>query len=114
MKPGGTIIINDHQIAPLKTADDRPYPEEAIEFLRNKGFKVVPVPATEKAIELGNHRAANVVLLGALAQYLDIPAEVWQKTIEQRIPEKFLELNRRAFDTGKGLASASSEIQETA
>ena len=32
-KPGGTIIVNDHTIAPLRTADDRPYPEEAIDFL---------------------------------------------------------------------------------
>ena len=107
VKPGGTIIINDHQIAPLKTADDRPYPEEAIDFLSNKGFTVVPVGATEKAIELGNHRAANVLMLGALAEFLDVPFDVWEETLEKRIPERFLELNRKAFAAGREYAKST-------
>jgi indolepyruvate ferredoxin oxidoreductase beta subunit len=101
VKPSGTVIVNDHEIAPLKTADDRPYPENAIEFLSEKGFNVVVIQATEKAIELGNHRAANVVLLGSLAALLDIPDDVWKKTLRERIPEKFLELNQRAFAAGR-------------
>jgi len=104
VKPGGTIIVNDHEIAPLKTADDRPYPTEAIDFLTSKGFSVVTVSATEMAIELGNHRATNVVLLGALAEYLDIPDEVWEKTLRDRIPERFLELNQKAFRAGRKVA----------
>jgi indolepyruvate ferredoxin oxidoreductase beta subunit len=107
VKPGGTVIINDHEIAPLKTADDRPYPEEAIDFLTDKGFNVIAVHATEQAIELGNHRAANVVLLGTLAEYLDIPDDVWQETLSKRIPERFLELNRRAFEAGRSFTSPS-------
>lgn len=108
VKPGGTVIINQHQIAPLKTADDRPYPEEAIEFLTEKGFTVVPVAATERAIELGNHRAANVLLLGTLAEYVDIPFEVWDETLEERIPEKFRDLNRKAFAAGREYAKSAA------
>ena len=100
VREGGTIIVNDHKVEPVRMGDERPYPDEAIEFLREKGFNVVVVEATRKAIELGNYRAANVILLGALATHLDIPGEVWEKTLEKRVPEKLLELNRKAFAAG--------------
>jgi len=101
VKPGGTIIVNDHKVEPIRVGDERPYPEDAIESLESKGFNVVAVNATEKAIEVGNHRAANVVLLGALAASLDIPDEVWDEILKTRIPEKFLSLNQQAFSTGR-------------
>ena len=79
----------------------RPYPDDGVDFLVRKGFDVVVVPATARAIELGNHRAANVILLGALARRLDIPHEVWNRTLDDRIPAKLLELNRRACQVGR-------------
>ena len=104
VRPGGTIIVNDHKVEPIRTADLRPYPEEAVDFLKSKGFKVVALEATRKAIELGNHRAANVLLLGALAGHLDIPGGVWDETLAQRIPKRLLELNQRAFECGRSVA----------
>ncbi len=65
---------------------------------------MVVVPATAKAIEIGNHRTANVILLGTLAAHLDIPMEVWDRTLEERIPERLLDLNRKAFAAGRELA----------
>ena len=105
VRTGGTIIVNDHKVEPARMGDVRPYPDEAVEFLREKGFNVVVVEATRKAIELGNYRAANVILLGSLATHLDIPAEVWEKTLEDRVPEKLLELNRKAFAAGQEMSS---------
>jgi len=52
-------------------------------------------------MELGNHKAANVLLLGALAAQLDIPIEVWDGTLERRIPPQLLTLNRQAFAAGR-------------
>ncbi len=101
VKSGGTIILNDYEVAPLRIGDERPYPSDVIEFLRGKGYAVQEVDATAKAIELGNHRAANVVLLGALAARLDVPLEVWDGTLEQRIPSQLLPLNRQAFAAGR-------------
>ena len=70
VKPGGTVFVNDHKVEPIRVGDLRPYPDEAEGFLKEKGFEVVEVGATQKAIELGNYRAANVILLGALATRL--------------------------------------------
>ena len=104
VRPGGTIILNDHKVEPVRMADTRPYPDDGVDFLGRKGFNVVVVPATAKAIEIGNYRAANVILLGTLAGHLDIPQEVWDRTLEERIPARLLELNRKAFAAGQELA----------
>jgi indolepyruvate ferredoxin oxidoreductase beta subunit len=105
VKPGGTIIVNDHKVEPIRVADQRPYPDEGVDFLEGKGFNVVVVRATEKAVELGNHRAANVVLLGALSASLDIPQDTWENTLQARIPEKLLPLNQQAFAAGRQLSA---------
>ena len=106
VKPGGTIIVNDHKVEPVRTVDQREYPGDVIEFLKSKGFNVIVIEATQTAIDLGNYRAANVVLLGALAEMLDLSDEVWNETLESRIPERFRDLNKKAFATGRQLASS--------
>jgi len=103
VEAGGTIVVNDHKIEPIRTADRRPYPTDALAFLSGKGFRVKKVEATQIAVGLGNHRAANTVMLGALAGQLDIPGELWDQTLAKRIPERLLELNRRAFEAGRKL-----------
>ena len=99
--------MRERLIDALQTARDteRPdNPHDAITFLEGKGFDVLALDATERAIALGNHRAANVVLLGALTAALDIAEEVWEQTLEQRIPERFASLNRSAFAAGREAA----------
>lgn len=101
VRDGGVIIVNDHKVEPIRMADQRPYPDEGLDFLMGKGFEVAVVGATQIAIDLGNHRAANVVLLGALSPRLDIPEEVWKQTLRERIPPRLLELNQKAFAAGR-------------
>ena len=101
VKLGGTILVNDHEVEPIRIADERPYPKDAADFLKTKDFEVRTIRATDVAVELGNHRAANTVMLGALAERLEIPDEIWDKTLEERIPERLLELNRKAFEAGR-------------
>ena len=108
VKPGGTIIVNEHTVEPVRTVDHRDYPGNAVEFLKSKGFNVIVVDATQMAITIGNHRAANVVLLGALAELLEIPDDVWNQTLDSRIPEWFLRLNQEAFKAGRAVTASSN------
>ncbi|MCG6988428.1 MAG: indolepyruvate oxidoreductase subunit beta [Gemmatimonadetes bacterium] len=112
VKPGGTILVNDYQVEPVRLGDARPYPVDGVEFLAEKGFDVILVEATRKAVDLGNYRAANVILLGALSTRLDIPAEVWARTLEERIPPKLLELNRKAFAAGREAVGAKGPAKK--
>jgi indolepyruvate ferredoxin oxidoreductase beta subunit len=108
VKAGGTILVNDHEVEPVRMGDERPYPSGAVAFLSGKGFRVTFVEGTRKALELGNHKVTNVILLGALAALLDIPAEAWEKTFTARVPAKLLDLNRTAFAAGQALTTAAA------
>jgi indolepyruvate ferredoxin oxidoreductase beta subunit len=59
------------------------------------------VPGERLAQEAGNVKAANVVLLGAVSRLLPLPEETWWECLAQRVPKKFLELNRVAFASGR-------------
>jgi len=43
----------------------------------------------------------NVILLGALTPFLDTNMEIWEKAIKKFVPEKFKEINLKAFHTGR-------------
>jgi indolepyruvate ferredoxin oxidoreductase beta subunit len=104
LKPGGAAVVNQHTIEPITvTSGGAHYPTEE-EVLGVYGG-ITPefhlVPGTSLAQELGTVRAANVVLLGALSNFLDVPAETWLQVIEARVPPKYVELNRQAFLLGR-------------
>jgi indolepyruvate ferredoxin oxidoreductase beta subunit len=101
---GGTLLVNDWEIAPasvVNAAED--YPHEAVDFLRGRGLRVLTLPATHIARDLGDGRMANVVMLGLLATLLPLPPAVWEETLRFRIPKRFLESNLKAFAAGQAL-----------
>jgi indolepyruvate ferredoxin oxidoreductase beta subunit len=65
------------------------------------------------AAELGNSKAANTVLLGALSTALEFPAEDWQNLIAAAVPSKTVEVNRRAFTTGREWALNPPAVSAT-
>jgi indolepyruvate ferredoxin oxidoreductase beta subunit len=69
------------------------------------------IDATEMAEELGNERAANVVLLGALSTALDFPAADWEETVARFVPRKTVQVNLDAFRRGRAWIE---EARETA
>ena len=104
LKPGGVAIVDNYRIQPITvTSGGAHYPSEAevVRILRQLSDRLYLVPGTAIAQELGNARAANVVLLGALSTFLDVPQETWLQVIEARVPPKYVELNREAFLKGR-------------
>lgn len=100
LKKGGQIIVNDQEIDPMPVIMGKvPYPEDVYEQLKAHA-QVATIPALELAEAAGNSKATNVVLLGVLAQRMDIPIETWQKIIEDFVPARFLEVNLKAFQLG--------------
>lgn len=104
LKKGGKLVVNDFEIQPvpvnLGTAE---YPEGIIEELKTKA-PVLAVKAGDIAAQLGNPKAMNVVLLGALVKAIGTLDDVdWDKQIEKNVKPKFVELNKKAFKTGYDL-----------
>jgi indolepyruvate ferredoxin oxidoreductase, beta subunit len=113
VKPSGLLIVNDHEIIPPSAGKAATaYPHQAIEHLRSKGLRLVDLPATRLAAELGNVRVANIILLGALSHYLSLPANAWDEVLQQRIPQRYLAINRQAFALGQELGGEYEAIQD--
>ena len=117
VNPGGLIIVNEHEIIPVSAgaaADN--YPHQTIDYLKDKGLHVINLPATKLATELGNVRVANIILLGALSTFVALPQNVWAEVMQQRIPDRFLAINQKAFALGQQLAAEQqpAELLETA
>ena len=65
------------------------------------GAKVDALDCLKLAEEAGSSKAVNIVLMGRLSHYFDLPEEAWQKSLEAMVPRKFLELNTKAIELGK-------------
>lgn len=104
LRPGGAVVINQQAIAPISvSAGSALYP--SMDTLRRALGQVTErvswVAALDIARALGNDKVTNVVLLGALSALLDVPAQLWLKVIEGRVPARFLQLNQWAFQQGR-------------
>jgi indolepyruvate ferredoxin oxidoreductase beta subunit len=101
-KPSTVIVVDDVKInPPAVNLGEMEYPRDIEETLRNNFKKVYIIPASAMAAEMGNARAANVVLLGAFSSLLDIKEETWLTCLLARLPEKLHALNKKAFAAGK-------------
>ena len=74
-----------------------------LEKIRAMGVDVVTCDALSLALEAGNAKAVNLVLLGLAAAKLGLEAEPWIAVIEETVPPKTVEVNLRAFRLGYGL-----------
>ena len=102
LKPGGKLITNTQQVNPMPVITGAAdYPGDLVEKMNALGVDVDAIDALALAEKAGSSKAVNIVLMGRLSRYFDIPEEQWQQAIEKSVPEKFLELNHRAFVLGR-------------
>ena len=73
-------------------------------YLKPDGVLILNDDATAIAMELGNPRCFNVVILGMAARHMDYAVEDWYKVIERTVKPKTIEINKKAFDAGYALA----------
>lgn len=101
LKPGGTIIVNTQQMDPMPVVTGAmEYPQDLIETIRAKGLNVLALDALELAQEAGNKKAVNVVMIGAMAKYLELEKDIWLESVKATVPPKFVDLNVKAFELG--------------
>lgn len=100
LKPGGTVIVNTQQIAPMPVLTGAAkYPDGLLNAMQKAG-KLLALDALSIARASGARRAVNIVLLGAFAHGTDLKQEDWLKAVAACVPEKTIEENRRAFLAG--------------
>lgn len=116
LRSGALALVNLAAIEPITvTSGGQPYPDddrlhEKIDLVTDKA---IYLDGEAIASGLGNIRAANVVLLGALSALMEregltgaeFPTDIWLKVISERVPPKYVELNRQAFSAGRQVVS---------
>lgn len=117
----GTFIADTQRIVPpvafrnrrrgARSAYAPEAPAEIIDMVGN-GFAL---DATRMAEGLGNARAANTVLLGALSTALSFDPADWLAVIERFVPARTVEINRNAFRAGRDwVENAEKPVAEDA
>ena len=103
LKPDGKMVINDFEIpsVPILMGAAK-YPEGIIEELSSK-CDTLTVKAADIAGELGNGKAMNIVLLGALVKAMNVSGIDWKEVITKNVKKGFEELNIKAFEAGYSL-----------
>ena len=102
LKKDGRIITNTQQVNPMPVITGAAsYPEALDEKMAAMGISLDAFDALSLAEEAGNAKAVNLVLLGRLSKYFDFTEEEWMTAIEESVPAKFLELNKKAFLLGR-------------
>ena len=100
LKKGGKIIVNNQKIDPMPVITGAAsYPSDIAQKLATVA-DVTVVDALSLAKEAGNIKAVNVALIGVMAKSSEIAYDRWVKTLEETVPAKFLEVNKKAFDLG--------------
>lgn len=108
LKPGTGIFICDTKriVPPFACLNRRPgaplkYSRETPAEVAAHVLEAYAIDATRMAEELGNERAANVILLGALSTAIDFPAADWEQAVTEFVPKKTIAVNLEAFRLGR-------------
>ena len=103
MKPKGKVIVNDMEIpsAPILSGK-LDYPKGVLDIVKSK-IDTTVVKALEIATKLGNPRAMNVVLFGALVEAIGLTNIEWEPIIASTVKKDFVDVNLAAYKAGRGV-----------
>jgi len=101
------VVVNTQKILPPSVATGKAsYPTGILDELRKRGINVVALDAFAVAREIGELRTANVVMVGAMSNFLAVSPQIFLDVIDQRVKEQFREVNKKAFTAGRDLVYA--------
>ena len=102
----GTIVVNDCRLDPITVSSgEAEYPgkEAILAELTRAAKKVHVIPGLQTALDIGNARTLNIVVMGALSKCLEPSQSLWEGIVQKRVPKKLVDLNLEAFRKGRGL-----------
>ncbi|CEN26146.1 indolepyruvate oxidoreductase subunit beta [Paraclostridium sordellii] len=103
LKKDGKIITNNYKIEsmPIITGKAKYLEEEIDDELIKVGSKLID--ASKHAINLGNPKTMNIILLGSLVKSMNLEHIDWNKIISDNVKKEFVDINIEAFKVGMNL-----------
>ncbi len=117
LRPAGLAVVNTQRIIPPVVSNGLfQYPDDPIAEMKALRPKVYAVDAGGIALQLGNARLANTVMLGAVADTLPFGADLLLEATLRRFAKRpeTLDANARAFQAGRTAAQALAELGQSA
>lgn len=101
LKKDGKIIVNTQTIDPMPVITGAAdYPYGVLDELREKGVFVDAINAYDLAVQAGNGKSTNIVLMGRLAKYFDMDYDKWIAAIKKQVKPALVDVNLKAFELG--------------
>jgi indolepyruvate ferredoxin oxidoreductase beta subunit len=108
-KDGMVVTSRTRLVPPIATSGKIKYPDDPIAEVKKKVENAIAVDADKIALELGNPRLVNILLLGIVSTDLDFDVSVWESAIKDCVKAKFVDINLKAFARGRQLAGQAAE-----
>jgi indolepyruvate ferredoxin oxidoreductase beta subunit len=101
------VLINDADMTPVTVSSgQQPAVTDLDARLKAEYPSAIYIDAMGIAKTVGNTRAMNMVVAGALSTLTPFEVPVWEQAMRERIPAKLLDLNIKAFEAGRAAALA--------
>lgn len=105
LKEDGTLVVNNEEIPSMSViTGDEVYPADVLDEIQKHASAKV-IDATALARDLGNEKAANIILLGTIIKSMGLEEIDWDAILEANIKPKFIELNKKALKAGMAAVS---------
>lgn len=104
--PDATVVMNNYKLPPMLVSTGQaeyPSDERITAALTAAGARLIRLDATAVARQIGNVKTMNLVLLGVLSGLLDADYAVWSKVIAAYVPDRYLDINMKAFCAGRSV-----------
>ena len=102
LAPDGKVLINDMSMTPMTVSSgQQPAVTDLDARLKAEYPGALYIDAMSLAKTVGNTRAMNMVVAGALSTLTPFGADVWEQAMRERIPAKLLDINIQAFAAGR-------------
>ncbi|MGP8283826.1 MAG: 2-oxoacid:acceptor oxidoreductase family protein, partial [Desulfomonilaceae bacterium] len=107
LSENGQVIVNNQKILPPAVfTGQQEYPPDVLERIMQKAPKTIVVDGPSVAKNIGNPKVLNVIFLGVLSKFLDIPSEIYEQTLRETLKPKLVDINIRAFNEGRSMGPA--------
>ena len=102
LKDDGAVIYNTRPIGTIGVSiAAEKYPAGIEDIIKSRVKTVLPFDGTQLAVDAGDKRTLNLVMLGAALRFLPLTESIIIDAIVNTIPKKALEINQKALAAGK-------------
>jgi indolepyruvate ferredoxin oxidoreductase, beta subunit len=110
LAPNSQVVVSRTRLVPpIANFGKFTYPDDPVADIQKKTSRVIAVDADRMALELGNSRLVNTILLAVASKYIGFARDVWDQAIRQLVKPKFVDINLKAFARGCELAETPAE-----